>query len=65
MTYMMQIERGAPTHDLAFVRNQVDAMKGGRITKMLTPAKMVHILALDINEPTVAGVAGYHDLIVQ
>jgi len=62
MTHMMQIECGAPTHDLAYVRNQVDAMKGGRITKMLAPAKMVHILAVDINEPTVAGVAGYPDL---
>lgn len=62
MTHMMQIECGAPTHDLAHVRNQVDRMKGGRITKMLDPAKMVHILAVDINNPTVAGVAGYRDL---
>ena len=62
MTHMMQIECGAPTHDLAYVRNQVDAMKGGRITKLLAPAKMVHILAVDINNPTVAGVSGYPDL---
>lgn len=62
MTRMMQIECGAPTHDLAFVRNQVDSMKGGRITRILAPAKMVHILAVDINKPNVAGVAGYRDL---
>ena len=32
VTYLMQIERGAPTRDLNPVRNHLDAMKGGRIT---------------------------------
>ena len=62
MTRLVQIERGAPTTDLAYVRNQIDSMKGGRITKLLAPAKMVHILAVDVNNPNVAGVSGYRDL---
>jgi len=47
MTRIMQIERGAPTWDLNMIRNHLDVMKGGRITKHLHPAKMIHILAID------------------
>lgn len=65
MTRQMQIEHGAPTQDLSHVRVQIDAMKGGRITKLLRPAKMVHILAVDINDPTVAGIGGYRDLMTR
>jgi len=46
-TYIMQIERGAPTRDLNPIRNHLDMMKGGRITGHLYPAKMIHILAID------------------
>jgi glycerate-2-kinase len=44
-TYLMQIERGAPTVDLNPIRNHLDLMKGGRISQHVHPAKMVHILA--------------------
>jgi glycerate-2-kinase len=44
-TYLLQIDRGAPTGDLNPVRNHLDLMKGGRITQHVYPAKMVHILA--------------------
>jgi len=46
-TYIMQIEHGAPTGDLNAIRNHLDMMKGGRITKYLYPAKMIHIIAID------------------
>jgi glycerate-2-kinase len=46
-TYVMQIEHGAPTGDLNPIRNHLDVMKGGRITKYIHPAKMIHILAID------------------
>jgi len=46
-TYIMQIQHGAPTGDLNPIRNHLDMMKGGRISKYLYPAKMIHILAID------------------
>ena len=44
-TYLMQIERGAPTGDLNAVRNHLDLMKGGRISRYFRPARAIHILA--------------------
>lgn len=44
-TYLMQIERGAPTGDLNPVRNHLDTMKGGRLARHLWPAETVHIFA--------------------
>jgi len=44
-TYLMQIERGAPTGDLNPVRNHLDMMKGGRISRYIQPAQAIHILA--------------------
>jgi glycerate-2-kinase len=49
ITRILQIEKGAPTRDLNAVRNSVDLLKGGRITRLLTPAKMFHILTIDCN----------------
>ena len=46
-TYVTQIERGMPTGDLCPIRNHLDMMKGGRISRYIHPAKMVHILAID------------------
>ena len=46
-TYIMQIERGAPTGDLNAIRNHLDMMKGGRISRYLQPAKAIHIIAVD------------------
>ncbi len=43
----MQIERGAPTQDLNIVRNHLDVLKGGKITRYLQPAFAIHILAYD------------------
>jgi glycerate 2-kinase len=46
-TYMMQIERGATTNDLNAIRNHIDAMKGGKISRYIHPAKAIHIVADD------------------
>ena len=47
MTYLMQIERGAPTWDLNQVRNHLDVLKGGRISRYLQPARAIHIVLTD------------------
>jgi glycerate-2-kinase len=46
-TMITQIERGMPTRELNPIRNHLDRMKGGRISRYIHPAKMIHILAID------------------
>lgn len=46
-TYMMQIEKGVPTSDLNQIRTHIDRFKGGRITRLLSKATMVHIVTAD------------------
>lgn len=43
---ILQIENGIPTSELNHIRNNIDQLKGGRITKLLYPARMVHLLAV-------------------
>ena len=50
-TYIMQIDRGAPTSDLNPIRNHLDLMKGGRISKYLQPARAIHIILYDPDSP--------------
>ena len=45
VTHAMQIERGVPTFDLNPVRNHLDRMKGGRLSRHMRPARLVHIVA--------------------
>lgn len=59
ITEILQIEKGLPTIKVNHVRTQLDLLKGGRITRMLSPAKMVHIVPIDLNEPNSFGVPGY------
>jgi glycerate 2-kinase len=47
MTHIMQIEKGAPTPDLNPVRNHLDMMKGGRISRHICPAQAIHIISID------------------
>ena len=54
-TRIMQIEHGAPTPDLNPVRNHLDMLKGGRICRLLKPAKVIHLIAI---EP-----GSYHELL--
>jgi len=46
VTRVMQIRHGAPTPDVNTIRNHIDMMKGGRISKYLRPARAIHILAI-------------------
>lgn len=46
-THMMQIEKGVPTSDLNQIRTHIDRLKGGRITRLLSPATMIHLTTAD------------------
>jgi len=46
-TRIMQIEHGAPTHDLNPVRNHLDMLKGGRISRHLRPARAIPIICIE------------------
>lgn len=59
VTRYLQIECGANTGEVNTIRNSVDRLKAGRITKMMKAAKMVHIFAIDINVIGVDGI-GYN-----
>ena len=62
VTQILQIEQGLLTPQLNLVRNQLDQLKGGRITRLLAPSKMVHLIPIDLNEPNAFGDAGYAGL---
>jgi glycerate 2-kinase len=49
VTRIMQIVHGAPTHDLNAIRNHIDVLKGGRISRYIhqAGAKAVHIVACE------------------
>ncbi|HRJ41127.1 MAG TPA: DUF4147 domain-containing protein [Caldilineaceae bacterium] len=44
LVYLFQIEKGGPTIDLIPIRNHLDQMKGGKISRHLRPARCVHLL---------------------
>lgn len=46
-THMMQIEKGVPTSDLNQIRTHIDRLKGGRLSRMLRPATLVHLTTAD------------------
>lgn len=62
VTKILQIEKGAATPQVNMVRNQLDQLKGGRITRMLYPAKLVHLIPIDLDEPNALGGVGYEGL---
>lgn len=45
VVYAFQIEKGGPTVDLIPIRNHLDAIKGGRFTRYMQPARVVHLIA--------------------
>jgi glycerate-2-kinase len=49
VTRVMQIVHGAPTHDLNAIRNHIDVLKGGRISRYIhqAGAKAVHLVACE------------------
>lgn len=64
-TYLMQIERGAPTPDLNPIRSHLDMLKGGRISRHVQPAMAIHILAYDANGNIFWREQGYRALLQQ
>ncbi|HSR11583.1 MAG TPA: DUF4147 domain-containing protein [Thermodesulfobacteriota bacterium] len=46
-TLATQIQRGMTTRELNPVRNHLDRMKGGRISRCFHPARMIHIISID------------------
>lgn len=55
-TYMMQIEKGVPTIELNVVRNHIDRLKGGRLTKLFSKAKVICLDCVDANDFRFRGV---------
>jgi glycerate-2-kinase len=54
VTRVLQIGKGATTRELNNIRNSIDLLKGGRITRMLHPARMFHLLTVDANRGSTA-----------
>ena len=50
-TRLMQIEYGITTGDLNEIRISIDQLKGGRISRMIHPAKMVHLFGVAPGAP--------------
>jgi glycerate-2-kinase len=50
ITYMMQIEHGAGTGDLNMIRNTLDTMKSGRISRLFNKCRTIHVLATEPGE---------------
>ncbi len=44
-THILQVERGASTGDLNAIRNHIDMLKGGKISRYIQPARAIHIFA--------------------
>lgn len=49
LTQLMQIEKGVMTHKLNMVRNHIDQLKGGKLTRLFKKAKLIHIIVTDAN----------------
>src|SRR5262249_39737885 len=65
VTRMLQIEHGATTGDLNPVRNNLDVMKGGKITRYLNRARVVHLVIADPCGQMTASPTPYHDLMTK
>ena len=63
-TRMMQIEKGVPTSELNQIRTHIDRFKGGRLSRLLRPAALIHLTTAD---PSKMGVpvlrAGYFEML--
>ena len=62
VTRILQIECGLPTHELNPIRNHLDQLKGGQLTRRLQPAQAVHILIYDPEGQLVDRERGYVQL---
>lgn len=55
LTEEMQIHKGVPTNELNTVRNHLDQLKGGKLSRRFLPAKMIHICVTDISRSDING----------
>jgi len=65
VTRVIQIEKGVSTRELNKVRNHLDIMKGGRVSRYFKQAPMVHLLVIDVNTNAAGSEEdfyGYEDL---
>lgn len=51
-THMMQIEKGVRTSDLNKVRTHIDRFKGGRLSRLLRKATLIHMTTADPSKRT-------------
>lgn len=49
LTYQMQIVRGISTEYLNIVRNHIDQLKGGKISRLFKNARQIHLVMTDAN----------------
>jgi len=63
-TRMMQIEKGVPTLELNIIRNHIDRMKGGRITRLFRRAKLICLDCVDANDHRMRGVRENWDILM-
>ena len=52
LTRQLQIKRGVPTAELNVVRDHIDQLKAGRLSRAFYPAKMIHLIGTDANDLT-------------
>jgi glycerate 2-kinase len=66
LTRLMQIERGVPTIDLNPVRNNIDALKGGKISRRLRMTRAIHLVMADpCGQMTASSRSPYEDLMTK
>jgi len=63
MVRLMQIEYGMPTDLICHLRNNVDRLKGGKLSRLIHPAKMVHLLGVSAGATDDPNHNGYHTLL--
>ena len=63
MVRLIQIEYGISTDLLCHIRNNIDQLKGGRLSRMIHPAKMVHLLGVSAGHTDDPNHSGYNTLL--
>lgn len=62
MVKLLQIEYGLPTAELNHIRNNIDVLKGGRISRYLKNARTVHIISVPPTVNDTTTIKGYNAL---
>lgn len=59
MTRIMQIELGMPTRLLNRIRNHIDQLKGGKLARLFSKARLINIAGVDLNHADDTGVRDF------